>query len=318
MKKRHIVLTIVGMVVLGLITFVLNFLYNNHPVKQDKNLKPEVQSTKWMESISDDKLLSEISIPGSHDSGSLIEGGIYEFGRDQNLNIANQLKIGVRFFDLRLGFSNHELNIYHGFLDEKLSFISILTDFTDFLDTNPSETILMCIKHEHGEDIHDKLKTDLNTLGSSLYTENRIPTLGEVRGKIVLVRRYQDDENKGLNLYNNFADNTTFDLNNGFQAHVQDYYNLGNNDNLETKYQAIVDCFEYSKASEDSTLVINFTSAYIPLIANTPLPKIQVVADYIHPRVKEYLETQTSSYLGIVLFDFVNEELSSLVYQANF
>lgn len=316
--KKHRFIKIFGCIILLLVIVVLLFLFNNYPTRQEIDFSPNQLSSEWMKDLDGDKLISEFSIPGSHDSGAIRKGGIYNLGHDQNLFINRQLKVGVRFFDLRLGLKDDELMIYHGFLNEKVYFKDILKDFRYFLEENPTETILMCIKKEHGDDIGESLHQVLDGLGNLLYKNNTIPKLNDVRGKIVLVRRFEDNQEYGINLYDGFQDSTTFDINGDYSIHVQDYYYLEDKSYLDTKWNEIKNCLIYSTTSSANTLVINFTSAYIPIIKGTPTPLIKVVSDYIHPLIKEYLSNNSKGNYGIVLFDYVDEELSSIIYNSNF
>lgn len=63
-------------------------------------------------------------IPGTHDSGAM--HSIFDVaGKCQDLNIQQQLKIGVRFLDIRLRLKNDELEVVHSFVEQKLSFRSV-------------------------------------------------------------------------------------------------------------------------------------------------------------------------------------------------
>ena len=80
----------------------------------------------------------------------------------------------------------------------------------DFLETHPTECIVMQIKwHEAADDgtstqtFQQVLDAYIGPFRSFFYLDNRIPTLGEVRGKIVVVRRFDLDpgsDPRGLDL----------------------------------------------------------------------------------------------------------------------
>ena len=57
-------------------------------------------STDWMKPLSDATRLSELSIPGTHDSGAYRWGGTTsqeaEYVLTQSMNLAEQLKSGIR------------------------------------------------------------------------------------------------------------------------------------------------------------------------------------------------------------------------------
>jgi len=52
----------------------------------------------WMGKLKDDVKLSQLSIPGTHDTMSRFGGPIVE---TQTLTLANQLESGIRVFDMR-------------------------------------------------------------------------------------------------------------------------------------------------------------------------------------------------------------------------
>ena len=75
----------------------------------------------WMKNVNDDRLITTMSIPGTHDSGAT--HSIFDVaGKCQDLNIKTQLKIGVRFFDIRLQQVNDKFNVVHSFVDQKTKF----------------------------------------------------------------------------------------------------------------------------------------------------------------------------------------------------
>lgn len=68
-----------------------------------------------MKNLDDSLLISDMTIPGTHDSGAL--HSIFDVaGKCQDLNIKQQLKVGVRFLDIRLRLKNNELEVVHSFV----------------------------------------------------------------------------------------------------------------------------------------------------------------------------------------------------------
>ena len=70
----------------------------------------------WMGAVSGKKRVSELSIPGTHDSGALHEP-FPGTTKCQTLGIAQQLAIGVRFLDIRCRSVHNAFAIYHGPVD---------------------------------------------------------------------------------------------------------------------------------------------------------------------------------------------------------
>ena len=61
-------------------------------------------------------LLSQVNIPGTHDSATSKCPPLIEFSaRTQSLTIGDQLRAGIRFFDMRVKYnSKGELVMFHG------------------------------------------------------------------------------------------------------------------------------------------------------------------------------------------------------------
>ncbi len=158
--------------------------------------KPVIDDTRnWMTALSDDLYLYEISIPGTHDSGTgeFVGAGM---SKCQNYNIMQQLNDGIRYFDIRV---DEEMDIRHGITDCDIDFKDVWNDFTLFLKEHPGETIIMQL-NSHDED--DEIAKSLSEYFKSdnIWTSKSIPRLGEVRGKVVLFRRYKETDNGGIDL----------------------------------------------------------------------------------------------------------------------
>ena len=68
----------------------------------------------WMKNIPDDYLLSNINLVGTHNScAQFINFGF--ISKCQNKNIFDQLKMGIRFLDIRFNFDGNNLFINHSF-----------------------------------------------------------------------------------------------------------------------------------------------------------------------------------------------------------
>lgn len=166
----------------------------------------------WMKNIPDDFVLSEINIPGTHDSCTAKADFPY-FSRCQSLCIKEQLEIGVRFLDIRVKVEGEKLLLVHSIAKcykphspkELLYLEDVIADCKAFLKENPSETLVFSIKRDAGASEEDAFDVFFeNYLCDQVwYIENRIPTIAEVRGKIVLLNRMcVDNENEEYNDYN--------------------------------------------------------------------------------------------------------------------
>ena len=290
-----------------------------------------VNGCNWMSVISDSTSLADISMPGTHDTAATFVA----FGlkaRTQDKTIPAQLNCGARFFDIRLTNESGKLKLVHnfiscrkgsGFTAPKLYFSDAVKYCTDFLNNNPEESIVMFIKLDYGKsDGFDQLLlNEIEGSKSYWYTENRIPELGEVRGKIVLMNRFSEsdtalnDSNGGINL-TTFPDHSakegsfssaslnSFDSGAISSFVVQDRYKYSKADKWE---KAVLPTFEYEKAKGE--LLINFLST-----ASGISPEIN--AKYINERFIGFTLDESRCY-GAVLFDFIDEDLAAKVYRCN-
>ena len=215
--------------------FGLNYVVSNAPYYLIAEFVPvgteydqyvdldNLYGTNWMSGIPGDRLLSEINIPGTHDTMCRKVWCYHAFGQmyertalTQDLTLEQQLAAGVRLLDLRLtnetkGLTNYDeknLRLCHGSYkifdldllyyclnDEGSVFTlqSVMSTVVRFLREHPSETIIITLKSEYDNEESDgsavlrQIKTILKDYENYIYMENRMPTLREVRGKAVVL-----------------------------------------------------------------------------------------------------------------------------------
>lgn len=162
----------------------------------------------WMKYVDDNKFLDELSIPGTHDSGTCSVDNDTEPQSSQvkcqQDYIPTQLLEGIRYFDIRLGKGNNP-GIDHGifYLLKKdgnyLHLSDVIGYFKTFLNENPSEALIMLASRGNDEATDESITTAFAKVMADnpklFYTSSHVPTLGEVRGKIVLLRRFRLDGN---------------------------------------------------------------------------------------------------------------------------
>lgn len=160
----------------------------------------------WMKYVDDNKYLDELSIPGTHDSGTCSVDNDTEpqssQAKCQQDYIPTQLLEGIRYFDIRLGRNdeNGDPGIDHGrcYLLKKdggfMHLSNVIDYFKTFLNENPSEALIMLASRGNDEATDESVTTAfakvMHDNPNLFYTSSHVPTLGEVRGKIVLLRRF--------------------------------------------------------------------------------------------------------------------------------
>src|SRR5262245_3282787 len=102
----------------------------------------------WMTTLPSDASLASLSMPGSHNSCARFDPFL-PFGggttRCQDRDIGEQLRLGIRFLDVRCRHICDKFDIYHGFVSQNLTFASVQDACVDFLHAHSSETILMSV-----------------------------------------------------------------------------------------------------------------------------------------------------------------------------
>ncbi|WP_428241709.1 phosphatidylinositol-specific phospholipase C [Gynuella sp.] len=273
--------------------------------------------TDWMAQTNDSLPLSAITIPGSHDSGAMYEP-IAGTAKTQNLTIREQLLIGVRYLDIRLRHYEDALVVHHGAVYQHLNFDDVLVSVTDFLAAHPTETILMEVSQEYEayNNTRSFEQTFVSYENNDLYrdfwwTHSYIPQLGEVRGKIVLLRRFAGSfwTSGGIDI-TSWADNAESDIydTRNRPIHIQDYYvvKVTSNDN---KWRAIKQNLNAAKNDTQETLYINFSSGYRPVLG---IPNYPSVANDINARLINYFGALSGQkqHHGIIVSDFISEQLT--------
>lgn len=185
---------------------------------------------KWTEKLNmpDSQYVSQFKLIGTHDSATGYYRGGAPMVKVQNHNITEQLNMGVRFLDLRIGLTEGDaLTMFHGGFYLGVSFNAVVQEMKNFLDSNKEEFIVALIKHEHGDkqatiNALEKYVTD----NSSYFCLNeQVPKYGDAKGKIVVVTGFQSSL---PTLSVSWPDNTTdYTDKTSNQFSVQDNYNGG-------------------------------------------------------------------------------------------
>ncbi|MEN7546326.1 phosphatidylinositol-specific phospholipase C [Rapidithrix thailandica] len=274
----------------------------------------------WMSALNGNLKLSELSIPGTHDSGARYDHPLLSgSAKCQDLTIGEQLEAGTRFLDIRCRHIGDAFTIHHGVVYQHMNFTDVLNYCFNFLNANPTESIVMSIKEEHEPENNTRsfeatLESYLQANPDKWYLAENVPALEQVRGKIVLLRRFSANNTpKGINA-TAWQDNTTFEINTP-QAllKVQDVYQVPDNNQ---KWNSIESLLNEAKTGNADRLYINFTSGYKP--GWFGIPNIPTVSDAINPKVSNYFSTPAKGRFGIIPMDFAEASRNARIVEANF
>jgi 1-phosphatidylinositol phosphodiesterase len=140
---------------------------------------------------------------------------------------------------------------------------------------------------------------------SALKSDTR---LGEVRGKIILLRRFEGSQDVGL-------DCTHWPENQRFRNAASPFYDVEDryqNPGDDDKFDFVVTHLEEARRGDHKDLYITFSSA-VDL-------KARGYAETINPRLNDYLAHSPQGRIGILVMDFFEQprELVSNVIKMNF
>ena len=182
---------------------------------------------EWMKNIDGSIPLSAINIPGTHDACTAnvqtYSSDSLNWAKCQKLFIREQLEVGIRSFDLRMKYKDGKLIMLHGSNDgyvchtegpmsesTNMKFEEVMEYYKDYLEKHPSETIIVTFKNDGGNydqtveefrkvlDKYNKTDNNGNTINTLMYDWDTlpegksVPTLDQVRGKVVAFSRLSD------------------------------------------------------------------------------------------------------------------------------
>ncbi len=214
----------------------------------------KTSNSDWMSFVPRDRLLSELSLPGTHGSMAL-HGSIASLNvKNQTMSFTTQLESGLRAFDMRVHHTKDRLELHHGAFSQHTFFDDdVLKIAAEFLANHPSETLIMRVKEDHDPTnntrtlnetfaYHKNLYPDLMWDPTSNNSDN--PTLDEIRGKIVILTQGFDTA-FGIEYRN---------------LRIQDDYHLDTNWDLHDKWTAIKDHLVKTNNSARRKIHVNFLS----------------------------------------------------------
>ena len=284
-------------------------------------------SADWMAKLDDGRPISEIILPGTHDAATK-NVQLAFFSKCQGLTIGEQLNAGFRYLDIRLGADGERLKLMHGFTTcttsgapwaGALYLDAVLDDCYAFLTAHPTETVVFAVKQEHGDepvaDFQRLLAAYCEANPKAWLLTDHIPTLGEARGKLVLMRRFEDEANLGETsgiplLWDNQSGHDDVGKNivsrdNGFYTlWVQDRYEYDAAD----KWTAFTAGLDSGKTGVDA-ISIHFLST-------------KGTAAYGHPykfaKTLNPMLLQTDALSGWIVADFADAAIARHIYRNNF
>lgn len=324
--------------------------YGTFSGKVNHQLQPSIQADgleyegeNWMAFVDDETLISALTLPGTHDSAA--HKTSWPFVQTQGMDIRNQLNAGIRYFDLRCGVRNDIVEMVHGpsFLGITLS--AVLDVIYTWLESHTTEALVVQIKQDRAP---ERSKVSFpgaiwNLIASKperWRTEFTTPTLGDLRGKIQLLRRFTASNLHAFGIdVTQWPDNPLrpFTINTwrGVKITVQDHYTPSRPKSLHSlvrmKGGDVADLLARAATDLDSrNWYINFSSAYEFNFYHQLTPKQISLGGYSRFRWEEGMNIRLRNFLatrpgrqrfGIVAMDFPERGAKDLILtliQSNF
>jgi len=311
----------------------------------------------WLGLIKDDTKVCNLSIPGTHDS--MTGMGFYQptlkyifnaTSISQVTTLQQQMENGIRFFDMRPVVSidtlqqdpkkRQILRMAHGISEIDVTLEQTLDQMKSYLNTHKSEFFIVKMQADNGMESQVRwivlLKQVLNLdKYKDLFVTNWKPeiTVGEMRGKILLMSRYdfseladaasfpsvvctwseEDpdiDENINENVQTGCEIFLPTDKTVNTTLYVQDYYKSNSNKRLENKKKTVIDMMQSArttiaadKKTNKNIWIINHCSAYTEVSPRGYLAN----ASIIHPLVIDNL-LKNKGTVGIMPIDMAGHD----------
>ena len=148
-------------------------------------------TANWMARLPDARPLGALSIPGTHNSASRF--GIY-LCQNQTWSLADQLAAGARYLDIRLRPSGEGFAVHHSPCFQNIGFDGVMDIVDAFLSRHAAETVIMRVHEEYepapgSQPFRDIWARYMGKYGKRfLPALDRVPTLGEARGRVLALR----------------------------------------------------------------------------------------------------------------------------------
>ena len=282
-----------------------------------------------MSRIAGDVNVTRLTIPGTHDSHATADN-VKQWDMPTNViatqwySIADQLRFGVRYLDLRCGYEvwGKDIIMCHDKYKLNGTLSSVLDTIAAFLEQNSSETVLVSIKWDMGNEPYAVRQDVYNYWTNKGWWKNHDwPKLGDVRGQAVLLRRFAGDF--GINFEGKFGDQDHTQTSEG-KWHQQDdgKFIIGPNywDDVNELWRRVWENLNYSKGNsiDDKIMYFNDLSAW-------SIKGPRKVSEEMNPRVMGQLAEIGNANIdpkrqrfGVIILDGIIPENALRIITRNF
>lgn len=342
--RKSLIILVMGIISLSLMS--KNVYAHYDTAYWNEGAKAQVRAG-WMNRLPDNKKVSELSLPGTHDSmawkSNLLGADIT---RTQTMTLEDQLISGIRVLDIRVKYNyGKSFDCHHGIVYLGYNFDDVLKTISNFLKNNPTESVFMRFSQESSNATDREMETLFYDYYSKykdiFYTGNsENPTLGEIRGKLVLVSNVLSLNKYGINYRNidkqdDYHVNTNWDLYSKWEKvknHIEKSNNRTENNKIYMNYlSASGGSFPYFVASGHSSPGTSADRLSTGLTepgfwyAYSDFPRgnwfgvfATIYFEGTNTLTADYLNNKKISYSGMVMADFPGRRLINNIIDCNF
>ncbi len=255
----------------------------------------------WMRWLEDSTSLAALSIPGTHDTmaNQADSASFFELPwvLTQTQELRPQLDWGIRALDIRARHIGDRFALHHGAYYLQANFDDVLSTTVQFLKDHPGETILMRVQQEHTEEFCTRSFIDTfrwyrdqPAYSPFIWRGTTIPTLGAVRGKIVILDGFSSGAH-GINWGS---------------LDIQDAWEESNTD---AKWNLVRNHLNAADEGPRDRMYVNFMSASNVMNGNCadPFPMYgtpRCIATRLNAEAHNYLVDGDGQRTGLLMADF--------------
>lgn len=265
---------------------------------------PGYYNPYWMSAIDGGKRLSDISIPGTHSSMSMYGGDI---SQTQSLPVSEQLKMGIRYFDVAFKLRDGDLLAYNGSVYQNQLFDKLMLDISYFLDINPKETVIIRVKNAgasegYQRDFYNRFLAVVRDYSHNHHIpKSNNPTMDEMRGKFIFIPDF-----------NTFGERLGIDIS---SLKIQDNHYLPTNWSLYSTWESIKSKFNSKKDGDVSLIYLSGAGGSFPYFVASGKSNPETYAPQLWTGVSttdsnkypDFPRTACAGYLCSINFDGTNQ-----------
>ena len=286
----------------------------------------KADTSNWMADLDGEALITQIAIPGTHDSAATYDrcGTGAEYCHAQTYGFTDQLSKGIRFFDIRIANKDGDLEFHHNIYDLDINFKDAVDSVQEFLSYHDTEFVIFLIKQEtwtnddslSTDEFWDKIHEQLNDYDYDYdklfyFSQSGVPTVDEVRGKIVIMAREKPSNYPGSDPYHVAWDNNTLYYE-GYDGHlkyvVEDHWSMGSVPRDEKFADIVQNLYLAGFCAADSYYCCDKATLFITFLSGNGVKSLGLtpgdIASYENEHTADWLKEKGGYHPGVVAMDF--------------